>query len=192
MTEQQKYRLAFYGAIGLALMLFASLIYDHFSRYGPGDLHVASGNTQFKSRNYVRAVRDYKAALDERPDHPNGHIGLANTYTQLRQYEKALVAIDFAIKRSPEFGGYFATRGIILDHLERHREAMVDYEKALETYPQAAKGMHWLDRFLMNVHEVPPTIKERLDYLRAEFKKPASERVLRIPEIDVKQRHYER
>ena len=192
MNEQQKYRALFYAAIGLALLVFASLLYDHFSRFGPGDLHVTSGNTQFKSRNYARALSDYKSALAERPDHPSAHIGLANTFSQLRRYDEAFAAINIAIERTPEFGGYFATRGIILDHMGRHREAMKDYQRALEVYPDAAKGMHWLDRFMMNVHETPPTVKERLDYLRAEFRKPQTERVLRIPEIDAKQRHYER
>jgi len=191
-TEQQKYRYSFYAAIGLALLVFASLINDHFSRFGPGDMDVTSGNNQFKSRNYKGALRAYRAALDAKPDHTHAHIGLANTFTQLRRYDEALDAINIAIKRTPDFGGYFATRGIILDHMGRHRDAMKDYEKALEVYPDAAKGMHWLDQFLMNVHDAPPTIKERLAYLRAEYKKPARERVLAIPEIDAKQRHYER
>ena len=147
MTEQQKYRLTFYGAIGLALLVFASLLIDHFSRFGPGDMEVASGNNQFKSRNYQGALRAYQQALKDKPDHPSAHIGLANTYTQLRRYDEALIAIDIAIKRTPKFGGYFATRGIIFDHLGRHREAMDDYATALEVYPEAATGMHWLDRF---------------------------------------------
>ena len=162
------------------------------SHFGPGDLDVTSGDAQFRSRDYQAAVRAYRAALISKPDHPGAHIGLANSYTQLRRYGEALLAINAAIKGAPDFGGYFATRGIILDHMQRHRDAMKDYAKALEVYPDAAKGMHWLDRFLMNIHEAPPTIKERLQYLRAEYKKPSAERVLRIPEIDAKQRHYQR
>lgn len=192
MTEEQKYRILFYVAIGLAVAVFASLLHDHFARYGPGDLDVTTGDTQFKARNYERAARAYRAALDEKPDHQGAHIGLANTYVQLGQYPEALEAINRAIEVAPQFGGYLATRGIILDHMERHREAMADYEKALRLYPDAAKGMHWLDRFLKNIPEAPPTIRERLQYLRAEYKKPETERVLRIPEIDAKQRHYER
>ena len=192
MTDQNKYRALVAAAVAMAILVFGWVVFDHLARFGPGDLDVANGDNQFKAGNYRSAVKSYEAALVASPDHRGGHIGLANSYTQLGRYADALASVNRAIEVAPDFGGYFATRGIILDHMARHRAAMADYAKALRLYPDAAKGMHWLDRFLKNIPEAPPTIRQRLDYLKAEFNKPRHERVLRIPEIDAKQRPYER
>lgn len=67
---------------------------------------------------------------------------------------------------------------------------MADYRRALELNPDLAKGPGWLWRFLRNVQEKPPTIKDRADYLEAELAKPPEERLLRVPEEDEKQRMY--
>lgn len=118
--------------------------------------------------------------------------GLANSYVQLKRYDDALRTIDRAIQLDPEFGGNYAIRGIIYDHTGQHRQAMEDYELSLKKSPEVAEGMHWLDRLLHNIQEKPPTIEERLAYLKHQFSLPASERVLSIPELDDKQRPYER
>jgi hypothetical protein len=43
---------------------------------------------------------------------------------------------------------------------------------------------------MRNIDEKPPTIKDRADYLEAELAKPEAERLLKIPEVDEKQRMY--
>jgi hypothetical protein len=55
-----------------------------------------------------------------------------------------------------------------------------------------AEGMHWLDRLLYNVQETPPTVADRLDYLKQQFALPESKRVLSIPDKDDKQLPYSR
>ena len=40
------------------------------------------------------------------------------------------------------------------------------------------------------MHEKPPTIKDRADYIEAELAKPADERLLQLPEEDDRQRMY--
>ena len=85
----------------------------------------------------------------------------------------------------------YANRGILLDTMGRHEEALADYTTALEIDREAAKGPHWLTRFLRNQPEAPPTIADRAAYLRAELAKPEGERLLRVPELDAQQRPYE-
>jgi hypothetical protein len=58
--------------------------------------------------------------------------------------------------------------------------------------PRVAEGMPWLDRLLYNVQETPPTIADRLAYLRKQMALPESERVLKVPEKDAGQRPYAR
>ena len=73
----------------------------------------------------------------------------------------------------------------------RHEAALADYHTALELDPEIASGPHWLTRFLRNQPEAPPTIADRARYLHAELAKPEGERVLRVPEIDARQRPYQ-
>jgi len=84
----------------------------------------------------------------------------------------------------------YANRGILLDTMGRHEEALADYDEALAIDAEVAKGPHWLTRFLRNQPEAPPTIADRARYLRAELAKPEAERVLRVPEVDQQQRPY--
>lgn len=165
--------------------------YRHFAGMGPGDVLYIDGNNLFKDGHYDRSAEYFKDALEENPRHTAALRGLANSYVQLKRYDDALTAINRAIQIDPEFGGNYAIRGIIYDHAGRHRQAMADYEKSLTMSPEVAEGMHWLDRLLYNVQETPPTVKDRLKYLKQQFTLPESERVLSIPELDDQQRPYE-
>ena len=71
-----------------------------------------------------------------------------------------------------------------------HELALADYRTALELDEKLSKGPGWLWRFLRNVPEAPPTIRDRADYLEAELAKPLGERLLQVPEKDAEQRMY--
>lgn len=166
--------------------------YRHFAGMGPGDVLYIDGNNVFKDGHYERAAGYFQDALAENPHHGAALRGLANSYVQLQRFDDALTAIERAIQLDPEFGGNYAIRGIIYDHSGRHRQAMADYELSLKKSPEVAEGMHWLDRLLYNVQERPPTVEDRLAYLKKQFELPASERVLSNPDLDNKQRPYQR
>lgn len=185
------YNLLKWVAIGGVALWLGYEGYRHFIGMGPGDVLYIDGNNLFKDRQYERAAGYFKSALEENPQHGAALRGLANSYVQLKRYEDALSTIERAIKLNPEFGGNYALRGIIYDHSGRHKQAMEEYERSLTMDPEIADGMHWLDRLLYNVQERPPTVKDRLEYLKKQFALPDSERVLRIPEVDNKQRPYE-
>src|SRR5690606_14528018 len=105
--------------------------------------------------------------------------------------DQALAVYDEAIARAPDFAGTYANRGILLDTMGRHEEALVDYTKALQLDPSIADGPNWLTRFLRKQAETPPTVADRAAYLRAELAKPEDERLLVVPEIDRQQRPYQ-
>ena len=179
-------------AILSAVALVVYLMYDHFRTMGPGDIKYVDGSNLFEDRQYDRAARYFKDALAEKPDHVFALRGLANANVQLKRYDEALNAIDQAIEVEPENVCNFATRGIIYDHMGRHEAAMQDYERAIAGCPESTEGMHWLDRLLYNVHERPPTVVQRLAYLKQQMKLPAGQRILKVPEIDERQLPYER
>ena len=166
--------------------------YRHFAGMAPGDVSYIDGGNLFKDGQYARAAEYFQDTLEKNPRHDAALRALANSKVQLKRYDEAMNAIERAIRITPEFGGNYVLRGIIYDRSGRHRQAMADYERALKLDPEVAEGMHWLDRLLYNVQENPPTIADRLAYLKKQFALPASERVLRIPEADDKQRPYER
>jgi len=166
--------------------------YRHFAGMAPGDVSFVDGNNLFKDGQYERAAEYFKDTLEKNPRHSSALRGLANSNVQLKRYDDALSAIERAIQITPEFGGNYAIRGIIYDRSGRHKLAMADYEKALKLEPDVAEGMHWLDRLLYNVQEKPPTVADRLEYLKKQFALPESERVLHVPEVDEAQRPYQR
>jgi tetratricopeptide (TPR) repeat protein len=178
-------------ALVLAAAAVAWMFYDHFSSREPGTTAYLTGNNLFEDGYYERALESYQQALAENPDMMVALSSVANSLIQLGRLDEALSVIEQAIRRYPDFGGHYATRGIIYDRMGRYEDAMADYAHALELDAELAKGMHWLDRLLYNVQKTPPTIADRLRYLREQFALPEDQRVLRVPEIDAEQRPYE-
>ncbi len=192
MNDNQVYKMLKWVAIVLAVVVFSVEAYRHFSSFGPGEMAYVDANNSFKDGGYKKALELYQQSLKEKPDFAPALRGLANTYVQLKQYDNALAAITQAIAIKPEFGGYYAIRGIIYDHREQYEKAIADYEKAIKADPSVSDGMHWLDRLLYNVQDTPATVADRLKYLKEQMALPPEKRVLKNPEVDARQRPYER
>jgi tetratricopeptide (TPR) repeat protein len=103
---------------------------------------------------------------------------------------EAMQEFNLVIEDNPELAPAYADRGILYDRMGEHRKALADYRKAIELDPEILEGPGWLWRFMRNIDEKPPTIKDRAAYLEAELAKPEEERVLKVPEKDEKQRMY--
>jgi len=167
------------------------LIYSSQTPANPADSAYLDGNAYFREGAYQQAAASYRTALEADPRHEAALRGLANSYVQLKRYDDGLSAIERAVQLEPGNGGNYAIRGIIHDRAGQHEVAIADYQKSLELDPDVAQGMSWLDRLLYNVQERPPTVADRLRYLKQQMALPESERVLRVPEIDEQQRPYE-
>jgi tetratricopeptide (TPR) repeat protein len=191
MKDNQIFKTLKWVAILLAVSVISVEAYRHFASFDPGEIAYVDANNSFKGGIYEKALELYKQSLKEKPDYAPSLRGLANTYVQLKQYDDALAAIERAIEVSPDFGGHYAIRGIIHDHREEYDKAIADYEKAIKADPSVSDGMHWLDRLLYNVQETPATVADRLKYLKAQMALPPEKRLLKVPEIDAKQRPYE-
>ena len=191
MKDSQIYKTLKWVAILLAVAVVSVEVYRHFASFGPGEVAYVDANSSFKDGSYKKALELYQQSLKENPNFAPSLRGLANTYVQLKQYDDALAAITQAIAIKPEFGGYYAIRGIIYDHQEKYDKAIADYEKAIKADPSVSDGMHWLDRLLYNVQDTPATVADRLKYLKAQMALPPEKRLLKVPEIDAQQRPYE-
>ena len=185
------YRFLKWTAITLGAAWVAWSIYDSMvAPRNPGDLPYLDANTLFEDGEYARALALYDEALAIDPNHVHALRGRARALLELGRFKEALAAFDDAIARAPEVGAPYANRGILHDRMGNYRVAIADYEKALELDAELAEGPHWLTRFLRNQPEKPPGIAERAAYLRAELAKPEDQRLLRVPELDAKQRSY--
>ncbi len=191
MSERRSYNLLVTIAVLFGAATVAFMIYGYFADKQPGELAYHAGNTYFQDKQYQKAKASYLEALQENPNLAAAYSGLANTMVQTKQFDDALRFIEEAIELNPKFGGYYAIRGIIHDHSERYKQAMADYEKALLLYPDVKKGMGWIDRFFNKLEDAPPTVAERLSYLKAQMALPKEKRVLRVPGRDAKQIPYE-
>lgn len=118
----------------------------------------------------------------------NDHLQTAlSLYDESIQQEKAK-GIDQNNRLAT--GVAHANRGILKDQLADYQGALRDYRAAMKLAPEVEEGPGFLTRFMRNQAERPPSIVDRARYLETELKKPAAQRLLRLPEEDAKQRAY--
>jgi len=156
----------------------------------PGDYNVRKGNYRLEDGQYEEAVKAFSEALGKNPDHAMARLGLAVTYMQIGRDSDAMREFNLVIENNPELAPAYADRGILYDRMGEHRKALADYRKAIELDEEILEGPGWLWRFMRNIDEKPPTIKDRAAYLEAELAKPEEERLLKMEEEDEKQRMY--
>ncbi len=191
MGDERLYRALMATAIALTIAWVGWTLYDGvFSEKAPGDFAYAAGNRAFADGDYRQALESYDQALEEAPGHIHARRGRARALLQLGRHPEALEAFNRAIEATPEAGAPYANRGILHDRMGHYRKAVRDYEKALALDSDLADGPGWLTRFLRNQPEPPPTIADRAEYLKEQLALPESQRVLRVPEEDAKQRPY--
>ena len=191
MDNEGVYRLLVRTAILIGVAVGGVLLYQTFIvGRPPGDTAYLEGEQFFEDGLYARALARYDAALSLAPDHFHAHRARARTLMQLGRLRDALAAYGTLIAARPDFAPLYANRGILHDRMGSYPQAIADYEQALALDPELTEGPHWLTRFLRNQPRRPPGIGDRALYLRIELAKPASERILRVPEIDDAQRSY--
>ena len=189
--DERLYTFLKYTAIVMVVAWVGWSFYDSFFKeQSPGQNAFITGDKFFEDGDYVRALAEYETALVQEPDAPYLARAKARALMQLDRESEALDWFNRAAELQPFFGGTYANRGILYDRMGEYDLAVADYEKALQLDEEIGEGPHWLTRFLRNQPESPPSVKDRLVYLKTELAKPEAERVLRIPEIDEEQRTY--
>lgn len=177
--------------LGIVLAAGATFVYGRvFSEDTSGDYQVRTGNYRLEDGLFEDAIQQFETALEQNPEHPGAHLGLAITFLQTGRFEEAIAQFDQVLSLDPRMAVAHANRGIAWDRSGEYEKALADYRTALELDATLVKGPGWLWRFLRNVDEKPPTIRDRAAYLEAELAKPADERLLRLPDEDEKQRMY--
>jgi tetratricopeptide (TPR) repeat protein len=184
---------------GLAIMALWLLVEPYLLDAPPGDYEVRQGDILLTDGKYNAAIERFDAALVASPDHRGALMGKGIAYLQNDRPAEAeaifthligvlsgTLAADDTTGRAVLSGAY-ANRGILHDRLGRYEAALADYSQALAIDPGAVEGPGLLHRILYgNAH--PATVRQRADYLRYQLTLPRSERLMRLPEADARQR----
>ena len=168
----------------------------------PGDFETRHGGQLLSDGQYEEAIERFDAALEVNPDHRGALQGRATAYLQLERYGEAegeftylieflekTLEPDDATGRGVLYSAY-ANRANIKDRQARYEEALEDYIKAIEIDPELADGPGIVDHILYYDRK-PSNVLLRANYLYEQLQLPEEERLLRIPEIDAKQRLYQ-
>ena len=175
------------------LVIFAYYYYQITVKENvPGENQYRLANKHLEDGTYDEALQEFDKVLTDYPDYKEAYMGKALTLMQMNELDKSMEAFNRAIALDDSFALAYANRGILNDRMGRYPEAAKDYRKAIELDPKLNEGPGWLWRFLHNVADRPPTISDRADYIESELKKPESERLLRVPDIDKQQRMYKK
>jgi Flp pilus assembly protein TadD len=175
----------------VALTAIAAGVYQMRVRsVDPADYHARKGHLRLEDGRFEEAVAEFDEALRLSTDHVGARLGKATALLQSGNEASALSELDGLVAAHDGFAAAHAQRGILLDRMGRHAEAVAEYRRALELDPDGFDGPGFLWRFLHNVSEKPATIRERADYIEGELAKPPEERRLRLPEADEKQKMY--
>lgn len=180
--------------IGLIVLAFAGYaFYQTSTRESvPGENKYRLASKYLEDGEYDEALTIFNESISLNPSYKAAFLGKAITLMQMGRYDEARAEFDKAIALDENFAEAYANRGILNDRTGRFEEAVSDYRKAAELKPELDEGPGLVWRFLHLADEKPPTISDRADYIEAELKKPESERLLRIPEIDEQQRMYKK
>lgn len=178
-----------------------SLGYDFFTAAAPGDYYVRKGDIRLGEGKYDEALENFDLALDESPDHRGAVMGRAVVFTQTERYNEAIAEYEHLIRFLEDtldaddrtgkgtLAAAYANLGIVHDRQGNYQAALDSYIEALKTDEGAVSGPDVVHKILYGSTDVS-SVRKRAQYLYEQLKLPESQRVLRIPEIDDKQRMY--
>lgn len=167
----------------------------------PGDYYTEQGDILLRDRKFTEALKKFDEALKERPDHRGALMGRALVFIQTKKYNKAVIELTYLIdylnrtlKPDDRTGkgvlaAAYANRGIVHDREARYKKAFDDYVMSLRTDEGVVSGPDVVHKILYG-NSRPSTVRKRARYIAEQLKLPPDKRVLRVPEIDKKQRMY--
>lgn len=175
------------------------LVRKGFESRAPGDFDVEMGDNRLTEGKYAEALIHFDKALKETPDHRGALMGRSIVYIQTERYPEAVAELSYLInflKGSLEsddatgnatLAGAYANRGIVHDLTGRYQKALDDYIQALKTDAEAVDEPGVIHKILY-ADPNPSSVRKRAQYIYEQLQKPTGERLMRVPEIDAKQR----
>jgi tetratricopeptide (TPR) repeat protein len=164
----------------------------------PGDFQVNRGDIHLKGGEWADALEDFDLALEQQPDHRGALMGRALVFLNTGRDPEAEAELTYLIgylKRTLEpddptglgtLAAAHANLGILYDRQGRFEDALANYVEALKTDEGAVDGPNIFDKVLYEAR--PSTVRDRAIYIHEQLKLPEGERLMRVPELDARQR----
>lgn len=180
-----------------AWMVFSS----QFASRQPGDLETELGTQRLEDGLYEAAMEYYDKALAESPDHRGALMGRALVYIRTEQYDAALAELDYLIGflengLEPDdttgrgvLAAAYANRGIVFDRQGEYEKALDSYVSSLKVDDKVVSGPGLVHKILYGSDDVS-TVRQRARYIYEQLQLPPDQRVMRVPDLDAKQRMY--
>lgn len=190
-----------YMAVLLVVTVGGYTVYQQFAAAPPGDYEVRKGDILLTDRKYDEAIEWFDRALQAQPNHRGALMGRAIAFLQSDRYTDAEAEFTYLIDFMKEtlrpddptgrgvLAAAYANRGILYDRTGQYEKALADYIQSLRVDEGAVEGPGLVHKILYG-NVKPSTVRDRAIYLHQQLQLPASERVLRVPEIDAEQRMY--
>jgi len=180
-----------------AWMVFSS----QFASRQPGDLETELGTQRLEDGLYEAAMEYYDKALAKSPDHRGALMGRALVYIRTEQYDAALAELDYLIGflengLEPDdttgrgvLAAAYANRGIVFDRQGEYEKALDSYVSSLKVDDKVVSGPGLVHKILYGSDDVS-TVRQRARYIYEQLQLPPDQRVMRVPDLDAKQRMY--
>lgn len=107
-----------------------------------------------QAQNFDQAIASYEAILKQSPQHFDALHLLAVAQFQTGNARAALTHIEQATSLNPAFAQAHINHGIILESLQRPKEALIAYEKALTLEPHSAEAFFNYGNALYSLHRL--------------------------------------
>ena len=126
-------------------------------------------------------------------------MGRALVFTQTERYDDAISEFDYLIRFLEEtlepddrtgrgvLAAAYANRGIVYDRLGRYETALENYILALNTDAGTVAEPGVVHKILYDSDRIS-SVRKRAIYLQQQLQLPEDQRVMRIPELDARQR----
>ncbi len=167
----------------------------------PGDMEVRQGDIFLQDDKFAAAITKFDDALKIQPDHRGALAGKGVALMALNQYDEAERVFSYSIRYLSEnleaddptgkgaLSASYANRGIIKDRTGRYQEALEDYIEAIKLDYDLAEGPGWIQHILY-YDKKPSSVLGRAKYLYTQLQLPQDQRLMRVPDLDAKQRRY--
>ena len=172
-----------------------------FTNQAPGDYYTRQGDIRLGEDKLDEAMASFDKALAELPNHRGALMGRALVHIKAEREAEAIAELTYLIgflEKTLEdddrtgwavLAAAYTNRGIVHDRAGRYRTALEDYVKGIRIDEGALSGPSLFDKIVYGTPR-PSTARDRAVYLDRQLKLPPDQRLLRVPEIDEKQRMY--
>jgi tetratricopeptide (TPR) repeat protein len=187
------------AAMAFALITVWAVIRPYFFDAPAGDYETRQGDILLTDRKWDEALERFDAAIAVSPQHRGAWMGKAIAYLQSGRTAEAEAAFTHIIDKLSDglaaddatgqavLAGAYANRGILYDREGLFQAALADYRRAIAVDAEAVEGPGLMDRILYG-NAQPSTVAKRAAYLERQLALPEERRLLRVPELDDRQR----